>query len=257
MGLLASLLPTPRALTRLAGAVGSWHDIQACSTWSELEAACEQRPVSLAVVDLYADGSANFDAVRRLRTRFGTTNIVAYVEAQADAVRDLFDLGRAGVVGLVLLDVDDRPRTLRQIVDRAQARGAAVDIRRYLIGHSPVVRDAVLVAVTRAHERLTADRLAEIVAVSRRTLSAELADVGLPPPNKLVTWGRLIVAAQMLTDHQRSADAVARALDFPSGSAFRNSCQRYLGLRPHEIRAAGGADVVTEQFLLAAGLRAP
>jgi tripartite-type tricarboxylate transporter receptor subunit TctC len=38
-----------------------------------------------------------------------------------------------------------------------------------------------------------------------------LAEVGFPPPAKLVTWGRLIVAAQMLSDRQRSADAVARA----------------------------------------------
>jgi methylphosphotriester-DNA--protein-cysteine methyltransferase len=70
----------------------------------------------------------------------------------------------------------------------------------------------------------------------------------------LVTWGRLIVAAQMLSDRQRSADAVARALAFPSGSAFRNTCQRYLGLRPNEIRDAGGADAVVDRFLAEAGL---
>ena len=44
----------------------------------------------------------------------------------------------------------------------------------------------------------------------------------------------------MLEDANRSADSAARALDFPSGSAFRNTCQRYLKATPQEIRAAGG-----------------
>jgi transcriptional regulator GlxA family with amidase domain len=69
-----------------------------------------------------------------------------------------------------------------------------------------------------------------------------------------VTWGRLIVAGQMLADRQRSADAVARALDFPSGSAFRNTCQRYLNFKPSEVRHAGGVNAVLTRFLSASGL---
>ena len=111
-------------------------------------------------------------------------------------------------------------------------------------------------AVTRAHEHLNGKLLAEILATSRRTLSSELERAGFPPPSKLVTWGRLMVAGQMLADRQRSADAVARALDFPSGSAFRNTCQRYLGLKPGEIRAAGGASAVIERFFKVAGAQA-
>ena len=53
----------------------------------------------------------------------------------------------------------------------------------------------------------------------------------------------------MLEDANRSADSAARALDFPSGSAFRNTCQRYLRATPQEIRARGGAAFVVEAFL--------
>ncbi len=256
MGLLAALLPVPRAMARLHGAIGGVREIRECGTWSALENLCAERPVDVAVIDLYADGSPNFDAVRRLRARYGTVSLVAYVALLPERSRDLFDLGRAGVVGLLLTDIDDRPRTIQQVVERAEARGAAQDLRRHLAGQTTLIRDAVLVSVTRAHENLTAQRLAEIVAASRRKLSDELSDAGFPPPAKLVTWGRLIVAAQLLTDRQRSADAVARALAFPSGSAFRNTCQRYVGLRPNEIRDAGGPDVVIERFLTAAGLHA-
>jgi hypothetical protein len=42
-------------------------------------------------------------------------------------------------------------------------------------------------------------------------------------------------------------------LDFPSGSAFRNTCQRYLGATPQEIRAKGGAGFVVGAFMTAVG----
>jgi AraC-like DNA-binding protein len=60
----------------------------------------------------------------------------------------------------------------------------------------------------------------------------------------------LIVAASMLEDGSRSADGVAGALDFPSGSAFRNTCQRYLGCTPHQIRLRGGAAWVITELLV-------
>ena len=82
-----------------------------------------------------------------------------------------------------------------------------------------------------------------------RTLLIALEKSGFPPPQKLLAWGRLIVAAQMLEDPNKAADAVARQLDFPSGSAFRNTCQRYLGPTPHEIRGKGGAVWAANRFL--------
>jgi AraC-like DNA-binding protein len=79
------------------------------------------------------------------------------------------------------------------------------------------------------------------VSLSRRVLAKHLEHAGLPSPQRLLTWGRLIVAAHMLEDPHRSADGVAQALHFPSGSAFRNTCQRYLEATPSEIRSRGGA----------------
>ena len=256
MGILATYLPNARCVARVEAAVGTLHSCKSVASWEALEHLCEESPVDIAVVDLYADGGANFEALRRLRTRFSGVTLIAYITFTAERTRDLFDLGRTGVVGLLLADTDDRPRTIRNVVERAEARGAAPELRRHLASYSAIVRDAVLISVTRAHERLTAERLADILSVSRRTLSAELLRVGFPPPSKLVTWGRLIVAGQMLADRQRSADAVARALDFPSGSAFRNTCQRYLNFKPSEVRQAGGVNAVLARFLAAAGLKA-
>ena len=97
---------------------------------------------------------------------------------------------------------------------------------------------------TRAHERLTPEVLARSLSLGRRALVRRLSDAGFPPPRRLITWGRLIVAAQLLEDPLRSADAVSLALDFPSGSAFRNTCQRYLRCTPSQLRQRGGAEYV-------------
>ncbi len=66
----------------------------------------------------------------------------------------------------------------------------------------------------------------------------------MPSPQRLITWGRLVVASHLLEDAQRSADNIATALHFPSGSAFRNTCQRYLHCTPSQLRQPGGAEYV-------------
>jgi AraC-like DNA-binding protein len=253
MGIVATLLPDDRCLQRVVHAVRGHHSVIPCKSWDDVFAACEDEAVHLAVLDLFTDVKANFERVRQLKLRFARVTLVAYVTASPDRARDLFDAGRAGIDGLVLVDQDDSPLQLRSVIEQAEARGVAGLIRHRLGSLQPLVRDAVLVAVTRAHMRLTSHRLADILSVSRRTLVAKLTQDHFPAPQKLISWGRLVVASQMLEDRNRSADSVARILDFPSGSAFRNTCQRYLGASPQEIRVKGGAAFVVEAFLKSVG----
>src|SRR3954471_17987432 len=104
MSLAAALLPSVQ-LQRLHQAVRSHYVIEACDDWIALTRTCELRPVQLAVVDLYADGAPNFERLRVLKRRFPTLALVAYVTANAQRARDLFDAGRVGVDGLVLVDI--------------------------------------------------------------------------------------------------------------------------------------------------------
>lgn len=250
MATLAAMITDPRALQRLGAAVQGNHAVIHCVNWEALEAACRDETVSLAIVDLFAEGKAHFDVIRRLKMRAERLTLVAYVTVTMERARDLFDAGRAGLDGLLIAGQDDTPAAFRAVLERAEARGVAQLIRPRVAQYPPMVRDAIMVAVTRAHLRLTGQRLAEICNVPKRVLLTNLDDAGCPPPQKLIAWGRLIVAAQMLEDEKRSADGVARVLDFPSGSAFRNTCQRYVGATPQEIRAKGGAAWVASRFLL-------
>ncbi|HVE77842.1 MAG TPA: helix-turn-helix domain-containing protein [Gemmatimonadaceae bacterium] len=250
MGLVAAYLPDPDRVQHLRLALHGRHDLLECGDWGTLTRACGTEPVQFVVFDLFADVAPNFDALRVLRLRFPRVGFVAYVAATAERARELFDLGRLGVDSLVLADRDDRdPGRLLTLVEQAETRSVANLLRPALIGARATVRDAVLLAVTRAHQRLAAPALARVLGVSRRVLNERLTQAGFPPPQQLLAWGRLLVAARMLEDPQRSADSIALALDFPSGSAFRNTCQRYLGATPSEIRARGGADFAVARFV--------
>lgn len=254
MGVIATLLPTSGHLQRLRTAIRDRHQLVNCEDWAGLLRVCESQPVRLAVIDLFAGGRANFERIRHMKQRLPRLTMIAYVSVSGvERAHDLFDAGRQGMDGLVIADQDDSPRALLSLVEQAESRSLASVVRRSLDTDDPVVRDAVLLSVTRAHERLSPEALAKLLALPRRTVSQRLADAQYPAPQRLITWGRLIVAAHLLEDKHRSADRVAASLDFPSGSAFRNTCQRYLHATPGEIRGRGGASYVMRTMLRQVG----
>lgn len=250
MGVIATLLAHETRLARLRQAARDRYRFVPCEDWTSLTRACERGPINVVVFDLYVDGRADFERVRQLRVRVPRAALVAYVDLNRERARDMFDAGRCGIDVLIVADETDSPAQLTALLDQAEARSVSSLLRPHLAGLRSVVRDAVMLSVTRAHERLTPDSLARMIAVSRRLLSKRLEGAQLPPPHQLLTWGRLVVAASMLEDGSRSADGVASALDFPSGSAFRNTCQRYLGCTPHQIRLKGGAAWVIQELLV-------
>ncbi len=249
MGVISTLLPNSGHLQRLRTAIRDRHLLQTCEDWDALLLSCERQPVRVAVIDLFAGGRASFERVRQIKQRLPRLTLIAYVSFTADRAHDLFDAGRQGMDGLVIADQDDAPRALLALIEHAESRSLGAVVRQSLADEDPMVRDAVLLAVTRAHERLSPEGLARLLALPRRTVSQRLQDAGFPAPQRLLAWGRLIVAAHLLEDRHRSADRVAMALEFPSGSAFRNTCQRYLDATPGGIREAGGSDFVLRRLL--------
>lgn len=244
MALVATLLSNPIQTRRLRAAIAERSDMVECADWAGVHRACAREGVVLAVVDLFATGSEGFRDLRRLRRQHPSVTLVLYIASPPTSIQTVFELGRFGVDGLAVVDQDDQPAQLRSIIEQAEARSITGLVSAALGKARPTARDAALIAVTRAHQRLTPQQLASILGIRRRALAARLEAAGFPPPQRLITWGRLIVAAQMLEDTERSADSVAMALDFPSGSAFRNSCQRYVRRAPLEIRRDGGARCV-------------
>ena len=248
MSVVATLLPSPR-LQRLRAAASDRHDVLASEDWQSLTRFCESSPVQIVVVDFCATGRASFDELRVLRGRFPRIAFVGYVATPPARTQDLFDAGRFGLEGLLIADEEDSPSQILSVLARAETRSVATLLAAALAGVAGVVRDAVLLSVTRANSRLTPLAVARQLGVSRRGLSHHLALEGFPAPQRLITWGRLIVAGQLLESTRTTADAVADALHFPSGSAFRNTCQRYLGATPSDVRRRGGGEYVVRSLL--------
>lgn len=249
MGVIATLLPTAAHLQRLRAAIRDRHQVEACDGWASLTTLCADKPVRIAVVDFLSGGRPRLEAVRRLKYRFPRLTVIGYVAFSADRAQDFFEAGRSGVDALVIADRDDSTGSLLTIIGQAESRSLGAGVRRSLESIDPSIREAVLLAITRAHEQVSPVQLAELLALHRRTLSKRLAEAGFPPPQRLLTWGRMIVAAHMLEDPNRSANSVAMALEFPSGSAFRNTVQRYLHVTPGTLRARGGADFAVRALL--------
>jgi AraC-like DNA-binding protein len=234
---------------RLRAALRDRHELLPCENWDAVLHLCERLPVRLVVFDLFTGGSANFAHTRMLKRKYPRMIMVAYISFSADRAHDVFDAGRQGIDGLVIEGADDAPRALLAQIERAESRSLAGSLRRALDGVPAVALDATLLAVTRAHECLTPDQFAQAFGLARRTMTARLSAVGFPSPQRLLTWGRLLLAAHLLEDESRSAERVAKTLSFPSATAFRNTCHRQLGATPSEIRSRGGARFVKMLFL--------
>lgn len=254
MSIVVALLPVPGRLQRLRAAVREGHTVVACASMEEVLDACTAEPVHVAVLDLDAAGAPSFDTVRELKRRAPRVPLVAYAALTPERMRHVFDAGRYGFDELVVAEVDDTPTRFARALEKAGARGVGSLVRALLApDENSVVRDAMMIAVTRAQEAITPIGLARLIGVTPRSLARQLAAAGFPSPHRLVTWGRLIVAAALMDETHHSADRIALTLGFPSGSAFRNTCRRYLDATPSGIRASGGAGWVIRCF--AASLR--
>src|SRR4051794_27235639 len=100
MGVIATFLPQRLHVQRLRAAIRDRHELRECPDWASLARTCDREPVRVAVVDLFAEGSPNFEGVRALKQRLPRLTLVAYVEMSIGRGHGLFDAGRAGIDGL-------------------------------------------------------------------------------------------------------------------------------------------------------------
>lgn len=245
MSVIVTLTSHPGRLARIRSAARDSHTVIACDNWEQIFSTCQGRMVHAAVLDLETAASPSFDSIRRFKRMNPTVALIGYTTYTLERVHHIFDAGRYGFEALVIADLDDGPSAFSRAIERASARGVAGMVRNNLApAVDPMATDALLTAITRAHERLTPASLAQEMGLGGRRLSRALSASGYPSAHKLIMWGRLIVAAALMDGTRHSTDRIALTLRFPSGSAFRNNCRRYLGAKPSEIRARGGAALV-------------
>lgn len=195
------------------------------------------------------DGSPTLAGIRHLRTAFPSIPVVVYLPVSAEVSGIVMEVAKAGVSQLVFQGVDDLKASLRGAIEAAVDQVTAADLCAEL---EPMVPPTVLpflrYCMEHARRDITVEDVASAMSVHRKTLVDRLRAARLPSPRTMIGWCRLIAAARLLDDPGRTVEQVALKLDFPSGTALRNMCKRYTGLRTTEVRQNGGVRCLMHAF---------
>jgi AraC-like DNA-binding protein len=257
--MIAAWATDPVARERLAAAVrdSGTRRVRApailwCATGDELFAAVADGGATAAIVefgdlDLGADcGESGVERVARaLREEYPVVPVLVYAPLTAAASRAMIALGRAGVVNTIIAGHDDLRHALEPIL--AEAASVCVAEAAYAKLSAVASSDVAGIlnyAVRRGSTAPTVADAARVLRVNRKTLAAWCQSSGAPSPRVLVTWCRLIIAAERLIEHRWSAERVARALGFSSGSTLTGLLKRHTGLTRPVLRERGSGIVV-------------
>jgi AraC-like DNA-binding protein len=223
-----------------------------CATGDALYAAIADGGATAAVIEL-GDASPDADGgvscvervTRSLREEYPAVPVLVYAPLTAAASRAMLGLGRAGVVNAIIAGHDDLSHTFGPILAAAASVCVAEDAYTRLSSvASGGVRAILNYALRYVCVAPTVADAARVLRVHRKTLTVWCRSSGAPSPQVLVTWCRLIIAAERLVERGWSTERVARALGFASGSALASMFKRHLGLTRPALRERGSGVVV-------------
>lgn len=243
-----------RRAVRREAACGVIHAVRRARGWTELTAwAAEPGAGRIAFVDPYLGGAFAAAEIRRLRERAPAVEVIALADFTRCPPADAFSLAMLGVREIVCTAGGDAAARVAAALGTHLNRGALDAVVESLAAAVPpgVHRWLAPVLLSAGGAR-TVPELARAARCSPRTLNRALSGAGLPPAEELLAWRRLLHAARLLDDG-RSADSVARTMDFSTGSALRKSLKRHTGLRPGELRRQGGFGALAALFLRRCG----
>jgi AraC-like DNA-binding protein len=248
--IVAALVRDSLSRARLADALRTEASVRFCGSLSEVVTLVETGLASLVVLDHRDfDGASTLPGVRALRDAYPSVPIVAYLPMSGDVSRSVMDYAKAGVSQLVFHGVDDLKASLRTAVDAALDQVSAAALGAELEPLVPPAMQPFLrYCLEHARRDLSVEEVAQAMGVHRKTLVDRLKAAHLPSPRAMIGWSRLLMAARLLEDPGRTVEQVALKLDFPSGTALRNMCKRYTGLRSTEVRQNGGVRCLLHAF---------
>lgn len=246
MGVVAVLQPDARLRAQVVEALAPAHGVTSCADWDDVRGAVTRHGVDAVVVD--ADFPAPATAISELRTLRDARDVAVLVWTESGSAERLFDLGGAGVDGL--LTPAARPSEIRSLVSRSIAMAwgrAAADLLTDVWPEAAA--SALGWAVAHADEEPRVRALADGIGVPPSKLRDTLRDAGLPTPNQLLLWGRLLLAGARFEDPKRTVESVAYSVRYATPGALSRAMRRHTGLRPVQIREGGGMSMVLRALL--------
>ncbi|MEP6998853.1 MAG: helix-turn-helix domain-containing protein [bacterium] len=232
---------------RLRSALRDRHHVQFIERVAELEHVMTTTTGVIAAVLVEPrdiDGRSVSDALTRMCATDSAPPIVGCCRAGVEHTADIRALVLAGVNELVFEGVDDAGYTLRAILESAQRARVGERAASALKTIVPETLWPFIAQVTAYPDTQRVADLADALGYHRKTLVNHCALAHAPPPQELIAWCRLAVAAELLQTTPRTIESIALGLDYPSDTSLRNMMKRYTGLTASAVRDAGGVRVV-------------
>jgi AraC-like DNA-binding protein len=182
-------------------------------------------------------------ALTRLIERHPFIPFLGYCGIGPQHAVHLRELVRAGVHELVFANVDDHPALLRAKLVGGEEACAAAAVKTRLATLVPsTLRCLIEYCVQYPRDSHDVASIAAALGIDRRTLVNWCRRTHAPPPRAIVSWVRLLLAAELLRSPSQCVERVSNTLEFASASAFRNLCRRHFGIRPTDLRTSEGRD---------------
>lgn len=252
---LIAVLSRDRSVQSAAGQWPGASLVTVTRSWERLNWLALERPVTHVVLDhdTLCEGTEIRTALRDFSTRYPSIGRTLVTSASLDP-HLAFDLGGL-VTGLAFGRFESIRRGLnRELREAARSDTAAQVQQAFGVHLGPLGRAAIRAAMAGAVLGWNAETLATHSGWSRAHLSVRLRSEGLPSAGHLLLWARLLHAGRWLREPGRSAESVARQLDYADGSAFRRALRNYLGTTPTGVVEQGGFVHVLRRFLDVCGL---
>lgn len=240
------------------GAAGQWPGaslVTVTRSWERLNWLALERPVTHVVLDhdVFCDETEIRPALLDFTARFPSVGMTLVASTGLDP-HLAFDLGEL-VTGLAFGRYESVQRGLNRELRGAARSDTAAQVQQAFGVHlTPFGRSAIRAAMAGAVLGWSAETFAAHSGWTRAHLSVRLRSEGLPSAGHLLIWARLLHAGRWLREPGRSAESVARQLDYTDGSAFRRALRNYLGTTPTGLIQEGGFVYVLRHFLDVCGL---
>lgn len=235
--------PDPALHAALREAAGAGQRVLALEGWDALQAALVRvPPTAVAVVDPYGGGATDAPdpRLRRLLADFPSAAVVAALPVNERSAAHVGVLAAWGIADVVDLGREDTPPALRLCLERVRGRFAARLLARALPrGTSGRARALLALAADTAASGGGSAELAAAMGTTERTVLRWCRRAELPDPRRLLTWLRVLFAAEMLDDPARTLEQVARACGYSGDAALRNAVRGMLGSPPSALRGRG------------------
>ncbi len=248
--LVVSWATPDRVTEQVADAVGTRSELRYARDVETVCTVLSKAADPCLIVVVPADSNAPWwNELRRVRREFPLVPVVALALAGSSSLQAAWRLGRTEVSELVMMASTLDAEDLRIALVRVHADGVVSRLwaRAGLRLPDPLVT-VVRRALRLAHAPFTAADLASITQLHERSLRKYCERHGLPSPQQLVGWTRLLLAAYYLDERGRAVTEVAELLGFPTPDALRKLIVRYTGHSSTVLRRVGALDDIARRL---------